>query len=218
MGICHAGASSAAIVKSFDYAGPPVAIPDPPGIVDPVSVDLVIPVQADGHAEILDVNLSILIAHTYQGDLQFTLRHVETGTLVSLVNRTGGPVNTSTAFSANNFGNPSTLARFVLDDEAAAIYDLPAVAAPGIANVSGAWRPEGALSTLDGESIVGTWRLTLTDWNTLDSGTLQDFGLEFTVVPEPATFGLACAALLAVPRLRRRDGRSQRSEAPCATT
>ncbi len=41
----------------------------------------------------------------------------------------------------------------------------------------GSYMPDGLLSTFDGGSIVGTWRLTVFDNFAIDTGTVVDWSL-----------------------------------------
>src|SRR5205823_5507984 len=46
---------------------------------------------------------------------------------------------------------------------------------------TGSFRPETALSQLDGESGAGAWRLQIVDTKATDAGILQSWGLDFLV-------------------------------------
>lgn len=147
-----------------------------------------------------DLNAGLLIEYTWQGDLIVRLIHLNTGTTMTLVNRPGG-TGQAVGFSADNYGNPSTNAFFVLDDEAANIYDTPFVPSPGITNVTGHWKPDaqptdgvGNMGVFDGENIQGTWRIFITDHAISDIGSFRGLQLQVTPIPVPAvvaTLGLA---------------------------
>src|SRR6185436_1377202 len=95
---------------------------------------------------ITDLNVGLIISHTWQGDVIATLEHVGFGGPVSLINRPGG-TGTAVGYSADNFGNLANNQYFVLDDEALGVYDTPAFGgvgptATGTNNVTGNWKPD----------------------------------------------------------------------------
>ncbi len=163
---------------------------------------------------IADVNVDLLIEHTWQGDLIVDISHG--GVTVPLMYRSGDSQSTSFGFSADNFGDPANpSSRFILDDEAGAFYDsappngIGAVADPGIANVSGSWLPFGvngasALSAFDGLDKNGPWILSISDNAGGDTGTLLSWSLHIENVPEPGSFLLLAFSGLGALALRRR--------------
>ena len=206
-----AAVASSAAAQTYTYAGPSVAIPD--NNTTGTSVTLNVP--SDGNDTITDVNVGLLIQHTWQGDLVVSLTSPG-GSTVSLLHRAGDSTSTGFGFSADNFGNPATGGLFVLDDEAAAAYDsaapngVGATADPGVANVTGSWIPFGqngagfaGLSAFDGESKAGDWTLSISDRAGGDTGSLIGFQLEITAIPAPASMGLLAVAGLAGVRRRR---------------
>lgn len=155
-------------------------------------VTILLDVPSDGENYITDVNVSFFITHTYQGDIRAVLTS-PAGTSVELVNRAGSPGCGGFGYSADDFGRTHPqfffLQEFVLDDAAAAIYNPPAAACPGInqvnSSVNGAYRPVSPLSAFNGQSKVGPWRLTLQDMVGQDTGTLWVWGM--TIRTEPNT-------------------------------
>jgi VCBS repeat-containing protein len=109
---------------------------------------------------ISDLNVHINLTHTWDNDLNISLRAPD-GTIVSLSSYNGG--------SANNYTNT------VFDDEA----DTSITA--GSAPFSGVFRPEGDLSVLDGMDMSGTWTLIISDDAGLDAGMLYNWSLELSV-------------------------------------
>uniref|UniRef100_UPI002ACDDCD8 S8 family serine peptidase n=1 Tax=Anaerolinea sp. TaxID=1872519 RepID=UPI002ACDDCD8 len=108
---------------------------------------------------IYDVDVLVNIQHTYTGDL--TLRLIAPdGRQILLVNRRGG--------YGDNFTNT------ILDDEAALSI------AQGSPPFSGSFKPEEPLSTLDGMSARGMWRLRVVDSAILDTGKVTRFELRLT--------------------------------------
>lgn len=109
---------------------------------------------------ISDLNVHINLTHTWDGDLNISLRAPD-GTIVSLSSYNGG--------SANNYTNTT------FDDEAATSITV------GSAPFSGVFRPEGDLSVLDGMDMSGTWTLIISDDAGLDAGMLYNWSLELSV-------------------------------------
>ncbi|MCB9855776.1 MAG: hypothetical protein H6818_08810 [Phycisphaerales bacterium] len=181
-------------------SAPENAIPDF-GTTDDV---IIVPINGT----ILDLNVELLISHPFQGDLIVTLQHLETGTLASLLHRCGDSAGGGTGFAADNFGNPLTGERFILDDEAAEYYDIampdgwgdPGVADPGIDNVTGSWIPfdnrgSGQSHTLryfDGEDISGHWKIYVSDHLPGAVGTLHEWCLRWTVLDPADLIGSDC--------------------------
>lgn len=104
-----------------------------------------------------DVNVTVNIDHTYDGDLTIKLRSPD-GTEVVLADNVGG--------SGDNFTNT------IFDDQAAiAIQD-------GTAPFTGTFRPQGNLSALEGQLIAGDWTLSILDNANQDGGNLNSWSLE----------------------------------------
>ncbi len=166
----------------YVYAGPAVDIPDGSGTATPGTAAS-ISINVPDTATIAHLTCSVYIPHGFQGDLVVTLTHLETGHAATLIDRPGYP-QSPLGFPATDYGTPAT--SLLLDDSAATVYDLPLVPPSGISGVSGAWRPQSALSVFNGESTLGTWRLTATDNAGGDTGSLVGFKLSIT------TGGVAC--------------------------
>jgi subtilisin-like proprotein convertase family protein/formylglycine-generating enzyme required for sulfatase activity len=107
-----------------------------------------------------DVNVTLNITHTFDGDLDVFLIS-PAGSRVELFTDVGGEFN--------NFSGTT------LDDDAAT-----AVTA-GSAPFTGSFRPEGLLSALDGQDPNGVWSLEITDDAGADVGTLNSWSLTVTV-------------------------------------
>ncbi len=114
-----------------------------------------------------DVNVKININHTWDGDLRIRLQGPGGTTFFTLSNRRGG--------SGDNFTNT------VFDDEATVAISA------GRAPFTGSFRPETALSGLDGGNAQGTWTLTVFDAAAGDIGTL----LNWTLILTPSPGGLS---------------------------
>lgn len=186
----------------YTSSGNSVLIPD--NNATGATLDIVI-----GDAGIIaDMNVGLIITHTWQGDLSATIEHVGVSGPVLLINRPGFPLSTF-GYSGDNYGNIAGAGTyFVLDDEAGSVYDRPPGGGPnnttGTANVTGSWMPDGGLlSAFDGQSITGTWRLKVTDHAASDSGAIRNLQLNF-IIPGPASAALlGVAGLLGIGRRRR---------------
>jgi hypothetical protein len=149
------------VPRSSYCATPNLAIPNnnPTGVTSTLAVSDV--------AGIADLNLFLRIDHTAVRDLIVTLRHVDTGTSRILIDLPGIPA-TSTGCTGNDI-----LA--TLDDEAASpVEDQCAGTAP---TINGVFIPNNLLSAFDGESVAGTWELTVSDNRTSNTGTLIEWCL-----------------------------------------
>jgi uncharacterized repeat protein (TIGR01451 family) len=119
-----------------------------------------------------DVNIGVVIAHSYRGDLVMTLQS-PTGTRVT--------VNSGVGVAADNFN--------VLMDDAAA-SPLSGHAADDTATSSASappyqrlFSPTGLLSNFNGQNVNGTWRLEICDQFNADTGTFYRADLYLTQPP-----------------------------------
>ena len=118
--------------------------------------------------------VSLDIDHPYVGDLKITLTHVDTGTTVTLVDRPGDP--------AVEYGCERADMTADIDDYGdAGEAETMCADAPAISGrVHGGDPPSSALlQAFRGESMSGTWQLTITDHAALDTGRLQVWCLTF---------------------------------------
>jgi subtilisin-like proprotein convertase family protein len=112
-----------------------------------------------GVREIFDLNVTLDISHLFDADLDVFLVS-PSGTRVQLFSDVGS--------TRENFTNTT------LDDEASSSITS------GIAPFSGTFRPEGLLSTFDGENANGIWILEVTDDAEDDEGVLNSWSLSIT--------------------------------------
>lgn len=155
--------SSVTTSRSFTTApaeicsSPELAIPDndPAGLTDGLT--------AGALGNLVDLNVVLDISHSQIGDLRVQLEHVDTGTLIDLVNQ---PPATTGACAAADI-------QVVLDDEAQA-GPFDAACPP---TTSQAYTPLNPLSTFEGESMQGAWRLKVIDLAPSHTGVLNQWCL-----------------------------------------
>ena len=152
------GALGAPVTANYSSGGLATAIPDVSTIEVPLTVSDV--------GAIADVNVRVRLNHTWDGDLILTLVHPD-GTTVTLSNRRAG--------EGDNYGSGanSCAGTFTVFDDAAAT----AISA-GSAPFAGTFRPEVALSALNGKPSNGTWKLRIQDAAAQDTGTLGCWELQ----------------------------------------
>ena len=137
-----------------------------------------------------DVNIGVLMAHTYRGDIVIYLRS-PSGTRIQL---TDG----ATAGAAQNFNA-------LLDDEAStgiASYtaNSTASATTAVPPYAASYRPINGLNAFDGQSSSGTWTLEICDQYAGDSGTFYQADLYLTQAPASyADLSLAMTASTTSP-------------------
>lgn len=107
--------------------------------------------------EINDVNVTVNLIHTWDGDLELKLRAPDNSEVV-LSDRHGG--------SGDNYTNT------VFDDEATTPISA------GSPPFTGSFQPDGNLSDFDGMQSIGDWTLVITDNANADGGTLLDWSLQ----------------------------------------
>jgi subtilisin-like proprotein convertase family protein len=147
-----------------DASAPFVPIPDAPA---PGASDSIL---VTNKGTVTDLNLVLVIGHTYVGDIVITIEHEETGTTVTLVDRPGYP-SAPLGCSGNNINA-------LLDDEAPA--PIESQCGGGVPSITGNFTPNNPLSAFDGEALGGTWTLTATDLVSQDTGEITFWALSFT--------------------------------------
>lgn len=121
-----------------------------------------------------DINVSVRINHSWDGDLQIYLRHPD-GTSVMLADQRGG--------GGANFGTGDCVcaAYTVFDDGA----DTPI--SSGLPPFEGTYRPDGVLSNFNGNELAGVWRLQIYDTWSTDSGTCLCWSVRAVYRPSEST-------------------------------
>ncbi|HET9298299.1 MAG TPA: proprotein convertase P-domain-containing protein, partial [Candidatus Polarisedimenticolaceae bacterium] len=149
-------------VQTFTSTGAPVPIPDnnSTGATSTINV-------ADPRA-VLDVNVTVNVTHTYDGDLVLSLLP-PASPAVTLSNRRGGSQDNFTAT--------------VFDDEASTPVSS------GSAPFTGTFRPEGLLATADGLSAAGAWRFKIVDQASIDVGTIDSWSMALSFPAQTCTPG-----------------------------
>jgi hypothetical protein len=146
-------------------SSPGVGIPDNDagGVSDTITVA---PTDA-----ITDLDVSVIINHTWVGDLQVDLTHIDTGTTRRLIDRPGTP--------PGNWGCSKDDIDAVLDDEGE--HPVEDECAPGSPTISSppAFTPNQSLDAFDGETMDGDWRITVRDLVGGNTGTLVEWCLLF---------------------------------------
>ncbi|MCB9141621.1 MAG: choice-of-anchor J domain-containing protein [Anaerolineales bacterium] len=155
---------------------PPVCWQGEMGIPDndPVGITTTLTISDTG--ALADLDVSLVVSHTWVGDLIITLEHVDTGTTATLFDRPGIPPSTF-GCSGNDIDN-------VADDEATLTFenDCASPPNPGQAYIPGEHYQGGdpagpVLAAFDGEDYSGDWTLNISDNAGGDTGTLYEWCL-----------------------------------------
>lgn len=179
-----AALAGTAAAQTFNGAG--FSIPDN----TPAGASSSIVIGSGGNVQDLTVTLQGM-SHTWVGDLIISLSNGSTS--VNLTNRPGNPATTF-GYSWDLGGD------YTFDDAAAQTWEGVGSAFTGTL-ASGSYAPEGALSSFNGGSLVGTWTLTISDNAGGDLGSLQ--GWTLTNVPAPSAMALLGLGGLVAGRRRR---------------
>ncbi len=118
---------------------------------------------------VADVNLGVLLSHTYRSDLRITLTS-PLGTSVQIMTNVGG--------AADNLN-------VLFDDEASA-----AISSHSVDDTTGTvppylrtFRPTAAMTAFDGQNAQGTWTMVICDSVSTDVGTFTRADLYLTSAP-----------------------------------
>lgn len=110
-----------------------------------------------GAFEITDINVTVNITHTFDGDLTLILT---------------SPSGASAILSAENGGGGDNFTATVFDDDGSTPIQ------GGSAPFTGNFIPEEPLSIFNGESSGGAWTLNVADGTVFDTGTIDSWSLE----------------------------------------
>ena len=125
-----------------------------------------------------DVNIGILMSHSYRGDLQFYLQS-PAGTRVQLINNIGGTRNNVNVLFDDAAANP--IANHTASNDTATATTV-------VPPYQRTFRPFQALSAFNGQEANGTWRLEICDSLASDSGTF--FQSDLFITASPATLNV----------------------------
>jgi hypothetical protein len=156
------------------------------------------------------LNVTLQISAGFNGDFYAFLTHDNTTAI--LLNRVGRNSSHQVGYPDSGFGPDAFANAFTLDDQAATdvhFYRNAAFALNGSGQLTGSWQPDGRtldplsaasafdsatrsapLSVFNGMDPNGLWTLYVADVSSGGEGTLASWGLQLTLVPEPATGGL----------------------------
>lgn len=174
----QAGTSSTTTVYSSGNISVPIPASGTSGSMTPQTINV------SDTGTVTDVNVRVRLDHTWDADLNISLRGPNNVT-IDLSSGNGG--------SADNYGsgaNDCSGTKTVFDDEAATA--ITAASAP----FAGSFRPEVPLSTFDGIPASGTWTLLIDDTAVGDTGTLGCWELEITRTT--TTGGASCTFTVTV--------------------
>ncbi len=148
-------------------SGPNLSIPDnnPSGVTDTLVVS--------NSGSLSDLDVFVNVTHSWVGDLVFTLKHVDTGTSVTIIDRPG---MVSSGFGCNGNNINATL-----DDEASSLVENEC--SGGTPTINGTFQPNNPLSAFDSEDLSGTWTMTISDNVGQDTGTLNTWCIIPTTTP-----------------------------------
>lgn len=145
----------------------------------PCTAPLSRPFNVPIHYGVADVNIGVVMSHTYRGDLRMFLTS-PTGTQVTLIQNTGTtPDNFNVLFDDSAAAAITT--HTTLNDTAAAGTIAPPY--------QRTFRPLVALTAFNGQNANGNWVLTICDSLNADSGTF--FHSTLVITPQPASLNAA---------------------------
>jgi subtilisin-like proprotein convertase family protein len=127
---------------------------------------------AGAGTDLFDINLRTFITHTFNGDLDITLRS-PSGTIVKISTDNGG--SNDDVFDGTLWNDQGGLPSPTPVTDA--VYANSVVSTP--------LQVESALSVFRGENPNGTWTLTITDDTLVDAGNVSQWSLEITTLDNP---------------------------------
>lgn len=157
--------------------------------------------------QIADLNISLDISHSWVGELVVRLAHLDTGKVITLIDRPGYPA----ADQGCSRGDIFT----ILDDQLTLPVENECAVYP--AAISGIYTPTDPLSTFNNETILGNWALNVSDNALFSTGTLNRWCLAagLSDSPPPPTPAPTPLALPANARVRGVTGQGQKLPLDC---
>ena len=161
------------------------------------------------------VTVTLNISGGVNGDLYAYLLHNSVQSV--LLNRVGHTGTSGVGYPDAGFGPGASGSSFTFDDQAAHdvhSYRTVSYVLNGSGQLTGSWQPDGRaidpesagsafdtvvrsnpLSLFDGMDGNGLWTLFVADMSPLGESTLVSWGLDITIIPEPASAILLCCGL-----------------------
>lgn len=124
-----------------------------------------------GSGTVTDVDIGVLLAHTWRADLTMVLKSPD-GTSVTLASGVGGDVDNFNVLLDD--ANGTAISAHTMADTATAFTSVPPYQRTGI------YAPASPLSAFNGKSASGTWTLEICDSATGDTGTFYQADLYVT--------------------------------------
>ena len=147
-------------------SAPNLSIPDnnTSGVSDTINVSSGTTLQ--------DMDINLNISHTWVGDLKIVLKHVDSGTTVTLVDQPGVPGST---YGCGGNDIDAIIDDYGPDGDAETMCDN----APAIHGRVHGGDPASAslMAAFNGESLAGAWQLTVSDHASADVGQLSQWCL-----------------------------------------
>ena len=123
-----------------------------------------------------DVDIGVLLDHTYRRDLEITLTS-PSGTTVTLMDYVGGSANNLNV-EFDDEGTDGTIAAHTSNDSSTPVY-------------ASTRTPQSSLSAFDGQNALGTWTLKICDQQGVDTGSFRRADLYITQPPPFADLSLS---------------------------
>jgi subtilisin-like proprotein convertase family protein len=164
---------------------------------------------------ITDVNVTLTISGGFNGDFYAYLSHGNQ--IAILLNRVGRGSASSVGYPDAGFGPDNSANSFTFDDQASHdlhLYRTFSYSLNGSGQLTGAWQPDGRnidplssgslfdsasrtapLSVFNTLDPNGSWTLFISDVSSGGEGTLVNWGLQITAVPEPTAAALLLTGL-----------------------
>ena len=139
----------------------PIPDNDATGITDTITIT--------DAGSLIDMDVAISITHPWIGDLHISLEHLETGTVIDLVDRPGYP--------ESDYGCSGGDINIYLDDGAPLAAEDNCQSTTHAYLPGAHYSPNEPLAMFDGETWKGNWRLRVSDHAQSDSGTLHQWSL-----------------------------------------
>ncbi len=174
MGAPHAASAQISYINTVDGTVNETVTPCTNPLIRPFTVPQIYSVA--------DVNIGVLMSHTYRGDLRMFLLSPQ-GTQITLIQNTGTvPDNFNVLYDDSAAAAITT--HTTLNDTATAGTVVPPY--------QRTFRPLQALTAFNGQNANGTWTLSICDSLNADTGTF--FHSTLVITPQPASVNVTKAS------------------------